>query len=111
MVVILIVFVDINRLTTLHSPSLPICITRLEPNYSILISDFIFIIIIIFIIIRTRTGCLRDRRDSAAVNAGGRPCRRSLSFPIRLIRYIEMFSIISIDINIMMKISQIVGNL
>jgi len=110
MVVILIVFVDINRLTTLHSPSLPICITRLEPNYSILISDFIFIIII-FIIIKTRTGCHRDRRDSAAVNAGGRPCRRSLSFPIRLIRYIEMFSIISIDINIMMKISQIVGNL
>jgi len=32
-------------------------------------------------------------------------------FPIRLIRYVEMFSIISIDINIMMKISQIVGNL
>jgi len=32
-------------------------------------------------------------------------------FPIRLIRYIEIFSIISIDINIMTKISQIVGNL
>lgn len=30
-------------------------------------------------------------------------------FPIRLIRYVEMFSIISIDINIMMKISQVVG--